>query len=310
MLSVKQKMPLVVTSAGKIDTVGNIDYMLSLLGRPEKAVCNGDFSCCQLGHTIDLGDGRVYEIPCDKDKVLPVIQLLYENKCAHFRSKGQRLMFQLLSSLGLTVYAGSSLEDCHNPRPDETIDQFLERCLYKDLDDKNEIGDSPLPWAMVCAHPNVVKQIVRARPDLIAARSNVQFSALMMGVYRPDAGLDEILLDKRFSALSEINAQTGRGVSVLDRAANNGFERHVTLLLQLRADVDPRRLDNGYTPLMSAAESGHLECCRILLAHGADPNVRGLNGETTLQLVSKLVTLLGSDDPDAKSGIANLLKKS
>merc|ERR1712014_289756 len=108
-----------------------------------------------------------------------------------------------------------------------------------------------------------------------------------MGVYRPD-GHFAALLDggHGFDRLEELNAATLGGVSVLDRAAKGGFTKHVELLLARRADVDIRRKDNGFTPLLSAAEVAYTGCCRALLEHHADPNARGLDGCTALHIVS------------------------
>jgi ankyrin repeat protein len=51
----------------------------------------------------------------------------------------------------------------------------------------------------------------------------------------------------------------------------------------LGADVDQQGI-NGYTPLHSAIQSGNAEVIRLLLAAGADINLRDGNGRTPLDL--------------------------
>ena len=50
----------------------------------------------------------------------------------------------------------------------------------------------------------------------------------------------------------------------------------------LDAHADPNRAVRGGTPLMWAAGYGYTPIVRLLLAHGADPRMRDLDGETAL----------------------------
>ena len=56
----------------------------------------------------------------------------------------------------------------------------------------------------------------------------------------------------------------------------------VTLLLEHGAKVDTPE-NNGVYPLMRAAETGNLELVKLLIAHGADINVRDIKGRTVLE---------------------------
>ena len=51
-------------------------------------------------------------------------------------------------------------------------------------------------------------------------------------------------------------------------ASANGEIDKVTILLAMGARVDAR--DQGFTPLMVAAQKGHTEVCELLLANGSD----------------------------------------
>ncbi|HEX7191738.1 MAG TPA: ankyrin repeat domain-containing protein, partial [Thermoanaerobaculia bacterium] len=50
----------------------------------------------------------------------------------------------------------------------------------------------------------------------------------------------------------------------------------------LDGHADPNRAVNGGTPLMMAAGYGYTPIVRLLLARGADPHIRDLDGETAV----------------------------
>lgn len=54
-------------------------------------------------------------------------------------------------------------------------------------------------------------------------------------------------------------------------------------LIAKGANVNHQRSDSGGTPLQQAAMSGSLNVARVLLAHGADPSIRGTRGKTPLE---------------------------
>ena len=71
-------------------------------------------------------------------------------------------------------------------------------------------------------------------------------------------------------------------------AAARGTPGIVEALLKKGADITARN-QLGYTALMQAAYSDYVdtEAVRTLLAHGADVNVQGKDGETPLSLAKK-----------------------
>jgi cytohesin len=73
----------------------------------------------------------------------------------------------------------------------------------------------------------------------------------------------------------------------LNNAARRGNVKEVRGLLKAGADVDARDLQ-GFTALVSASECGHKQVAKVLMAHGADVNVKNrFLGETALTWVSK-----------------------
>ena len=67
----------------------------------------------------------------------------------------------------------------------------------------------------------------------------------------------------------DVNAKDNDGKSVLHRAAVNGREAVVRLLLEAKTDVDAKTTYSGWTALYKAAESGHEAVVRLLLEHKA-----------------------------------------
>ena len=54
------------------------------------------------------------------------------------------------------------------------------------------------------------------------------------------------------------------------------------MALDCNADVNTKSEYQGYTPLIQAAENGHLEIVKLLLQHDADVNTRKKDGDTAL----------------------------
>jgi ankyrin repeat protein len=306
-LASRRKMPILITEAPKLVTVGAVDFILSQLGRPEKAACSGQFSCCRLEHRIGT---RV--IPCDKEVVGDVLQRLCDGKLQKLRSSGQMMMYGLLLCLRRTVLAAYHTEEL--PQAVETIDEFLARIGYGDLEDVNEIGDTPLHWAAFLGNADLVVRLLHARPELLEQSNHAGLSPLTLGVYRPDDQFPRIL-DFALSAvdasapgrINSIGSCSKSGITILHRAASGGFAVHAEELLRRRADVNARRCDNGFTPLMSAAHAGYSACCEVLIRHRADVNACSKPGETPLHLAANPVSLLGNAEPSAKLRVLDVL---
>ncbi|KAF2174539.1 ankyrin, partial [Zopfia rhizophila CBS 207.26] len=77
----------------------------------------------------------------------------------------------------------------------------------------------------------------------------------------------------------ELESKDQYGRTPLLRAAKNGHEAVVRLLVELGADVNARSND-GWMALRWAAENGHEAVVRLLLERGAGVNVKSNNGWT------------------------------
>ena len=57
-------------------------------------------------------------------------------------------------------------------------------------------------------------------------------------------------------------------------------------LIQAKADVNMPEPDIGVTPLIGAANAGHLDVCKILIEGGVHKNPMNQNGDTPLNVSS------------------------
>mmetsp|Transcript_55015 Transcript_55015/g.131121 ORF Transcript_55015/g.131121 Transcript_55015/m.131121 type:complete len:633 (-) Transcript_55015:98-1996(-) len=295
------KMPLVVSSRTRIGTYGFVDTAHVLFGRPERSVANGNFTCCLLNHQLPLHDGSFKPIPCDKEAIAPILVEMFQARFDHSIDKaGDAFKRRLLLAIARTMFAG--FED-HCPDDftawaipaHEDLESFLERVDFETIDSVDELGNTSVFWATLISHFEVMKDIIRQRPGMLLNKPDHDFTPLMALIHRPleemQAALD---LDPQAKEPAELNHQTKRGYTVVDRAARLGFHEALQHVLQLGADVNPRRNDNGATPLLSAAESGYPLCCQVLLEYTADIEAVDAKGQTALQLAVSKQCWLGN----------------
>ncbi|MBI4459811.1 MAG: ankyrin repeat domain-containing protein [Acidobacteria bacterium] len=135
-------------------------------------------------------------------------------------------------------------------------------------------GDLWLVDAVKKGDAEAVSNLLRQKADVNAAQPDGA-TALAWAVYKDDLETAELLI----AAGAKVNAANDYGATPLWLACTNGNAAMVEKLL--RAGADPNAaLQLGETPLMAAAEKSP-EAVRLLLAHGADVNVKELVGGRT-----------------------------
>lgn len=159
--------------------------------------------------------------------------------------------------------------------------------------------------AIAACDAESVRRILKARPELAQARDSRGVSAILQAHYRKDPNIVAALLQAKpeldvFDSaalgntrrLQELLAQrddllqahSADGWTPLHLASFFGRVDAVRYLLEAGAEVGAvsgNELAN--TPLHAAAAARHLEVCRLLLTHGADPDARQHGGYTALQ---------------------------
>ncbi|XP_054583868.1 kinase D-interacting substrate of 220 kDa isoform X1 [Eptesicus fuscus] len=190
---------------------------------------------------------------------------------------------------------------------------LLEKC--KDVDERNECGQTPLMIAAEQGSLEIVKELIKNGAncnledldnwtalisaskeghlhivdELLKCGANLEhrdmggWTALMWACYKGRTDVVELLLSHGANP-----SVTGLQYSVypIIWAAGRGHADIVQLLLQNGAKVNCSD-KYGTTPLVWAARKGHLDCVKHLLAMGADVDQEGANSMTALIVAVK-----------------------
>nr|XP_014722263.2 kinase D-interacting substrate of 220 kDa isoform X6 [Equus asinus] len=189
---------------------------------------------------------------------------------------------------------------------------LLEKC--KDVDERNECGQTPLMIAAEQGNLEIVKELIKngancnledldnwtalisaskeghvhVVEELLKSGANLEhrdmggWTALMWACYKGRTEVVELLLSHGANP-----SVTGLySVYPIIWAAGRGHADIVHLLLQNGAKVNCSD-KYGTTPLVWAARKGHLECVKHLLAMGADVDQEGANSMTALIVAVK-----------------------
>ncbi|KAI6654558.1 Ankyrin-3-like [Oopsacas minuta] len=174
---------------------------------------------------------------------------------------------------------------------------------------KSLFGFTPLLLATEEGHCHIVKELLAHGAD-INAYNRYHNTALHYAVNTGNIEMISILLENGINikiannesktAFRLINRQNvllkmlEKGVlpdnpgqyGLLHSAAENGFLNEICTMLESEIDVDVKD-DNGYTPLMLAANRGRVDVVELFYRNRADVNVRSNRGWTAIMLATK-----------------------
>src|SRR5688572_16057208 len=117
----------------------------------------------------------------------------------------------------------------------------------------------------------------------------VLLTLLAAGMAPPDAPIADAAMRGDVAAVralirsgAEVNAAQGDGMTALHWAADLGHEELARILVAAGANVNARTRVGHHAPLHVAAENGHGEVVRLLAEAGADVHAASIGGVTPL----------------------------
>lgn len=134
-----------------------------------------------------------------------------------------------------------------------------------DVNEENSAGETPWGVAVSARHPEIAK--------LLIARGA-----------KPDSGGLRQAVSNNDKAMVELFIAHGAKVdeSVLESALAGG---HENALAALREAGHVKQTDVATAALPRAARTGDIEAAKTLLAQGADPNAKGSDGKSPIDIV-------------------------
>ena len=163
------------------------------------------------------------------------------------------------------------------------------RCLIEngaDVNGVNKVKHTPLMIAAIRGHINALTLLIKHGADVDLQDSD-GYKALHFAVYGSDISSE--ILSCLIGIGADVNARTNNGVTPLMIAAEEGHINAVTSLVKCGANVDLQDKD-GQTALHHAMQSPQASICEVLsclIKNGADVNAHTFHNETPLMLASR-----------------------
>lgn len=134
---------------------------------------------------------------------------------------------------------------------------------------KNSLGQTPLLYASYFGHAEVVKLLLEAGAAVNARVGNGP-NPLILSSNKGHLEVVKLLI---FAGANVEVVQEDGGTALIEATQKPGNIEIVKLLVQKGANVNAIKKD-GATPLVLAATTGDTAVMKVLLDHGAQPNVR------------------------------------
>ncbi|KAJ3572376.1 hypothetical protein NPX13_g5069 [Xylaria arbuscula] len=161
-----------------------------------------------------------------------------------------------------------------------------------DIDHQDKLGQTALMHAVQRGHTEIVQLLIERGANLEFEKNQgkMTLTALSLAARRGQTAVAELLLDAGANLEHECSysSRTPLSLAAEGRYSIEGFSGTVKMLLERGVDMESRDADFDHTPLLWAAESGHINTVRHLLDYGANIGFQSsITGETALSLATE-----------------------
>lgn len=209
--------------------------------------------------------------------------------CSRFRMPFSSIAIAVgLIALGVSAAHAAPIHDAARKGDVKKVKEIL-ASDPKAVNEQDNNGDTPLHQAALHGQYNVAEALIAAGADVNVKNSYPPFKADDLGQFLSSSNHeDPVKLLHSQSRADELNAQ-----QIAGQVKNNGYtplalaefstnhNKMIQLLIAHGADVNLRGI-TGTTPLYWAILRGQKDDEKFLLDHGADPNLTNAFGDTPL----------------------------
>ena len=156
------------------------------------------------------------------------------------------------------------------------------------VEKKTETGWTGLQWAAWEGHTGICKYLVEQGADINSIYAGDQGTPLIYAINNNKVETALYLIH----AGANVNHPMPGNVLALHLCANMRQTKVLEAIVR-KSDQVNAITDEGFTALMLAAYRYHFSCCDILLAHGADPDLKNQHGYSALDYSANYPLLNG-----------------
>ncbi|XP_065576364.1 uncharacterized protein LOC136037570 [Artemia franciscana] len=188
----------------------------------------------------------------------------------HFAvASGQVRIVAALLEVGVNIFA----RDTNNETPlhyaawtgQKTIAKFLIE-HGAEINAKSNYNRTPLSYAASNGHRDIIELLIISKADVRVQCPDGR-TALHLAAWSASKDVVDILLQNK----ADVNAQDNNGMTPLHVAACNGNSNAIVLLIENKADVNAKA-KCGIAPLDTAVLGGHKEAVYLLIKNKAEVN--------------------------------------
>lgn len=296
MLKFQPIAPIIITESPYVRVQAWEDFHIHTAMTRRGALCCGDFTCCWLGHRRD--DGSMMR--CDKDVTCKILQRMFDDKMSYNIELKQPIGIMSLCWWQAHMFAKRMDEEWGGGPLLKAADieqkiKMLRENVWRHLQapPMNENEQACFVWSGLLGSPETLKALLSRGFNVDECTDKLGRTVLHTLAFAGNAEAVKVVLEATADKKAFVNRPQPTGLSALHRAAQQGHLELLNLLLANGADPNIKHKD-GKQPLHDAVFYGRQACAEALISARADIHGKGARGRTPLHLATDSVTPFGS----------------